>query len=406
MPRPRYFVFAALCLWVSACTESKGSSGRLDGGAWSIDGGAWSIDGGAWTMPVLGAVEAIAQVSQDALAAAGRRWTRTLFRNEAYRCGRTGSFTFLLIEREDLSATNAPLWVHLHGGSVGYYDDAQRYHGPEHLNDEESRDTLTGHVSEAVDGEVLRDNAIGRRLADGHRLLVVSMCDHDLYAGAGQVYPNNPHWPDGDRVEGLLATTAAIKYVATTSRDGTHRWPTSRIYLHGSSAGSVGSWNVGLALSRVGVRINGALLDSYVITSRAGALLASRCSPVNNNDPTFDRPSLEAKVGPFLADPALYLENNLPPPFPVLDLEGDMDEWCCGPSPLLPEAAAVGATNNCRWLHEDVTRRMDGLGPTVQSILVPGYGHVIADDPGAHQALVEAWYQATLAQAVAPSFPP
>lgn len=402
---PRSFVLA---LWLlgSACSTGQGGAPGDGGGAWSFDGRAWSLDGGAWTMPVLGSVDAVTQVSQDVLRAAGRNWTRTLFRNGAYRCGRAGYFTFLLLEREDLVGATAPLWVHLHGGSVGYYDDEKRYHGTESLNDEESRDTLTGHVSDAVEGDALRDNAIGRRLADGHRLLVVSMCDHDLYAGAGQPYPNNPHWPYGDRVEGLLATTAAIKYVATASQDSGRRWPTSRVYLHGSSAGSVGSWNVGVALTRVGVRINGALLDSYVVTSRAPALLAARCSPVNSGDATFDRTSLEAKVGPFLADPALYLENNLPPPFPVLNLDGDQDPWCCGPSAPLPEAADAGFTNNCLWVQEDVTRRMEGLGPTVKSLMVPGYGHVIADDSGDHQALVEAWYQATLDGAVAPTFPP
>lgn len=73
---------------------------------------------------------------------------------------------------------------------------------------------MQGKVQGKVPPETPRDNVIGHRIADGYRFLMPSMCDHDLYAGMGNEYPNNPNWPDGDRVEGLLATMAAINFTA------------------------------------------------------------------------------------------------------------------------------------------------------------------------------------------------
>lgn len=351
-------------------------------------------------------------VSRDRIAAAGAQWTRSFYRNLAYRCGRRGHYTFVVVEREDVAGRPTPLWVFLHGGSVGYYDDAGVYHGAEGLNDEESAAALSGHLTGGVTQSGTQDNALGRRIADGYRFLVPSMCDHDLYAGFGNVYPNNPNWPDagGDRVEGYLATEAAIHFVATSAgADGGVAWPTTLVLLHGASAGSAGAWHVGFGMARSGIRLNGALLDSYLVTPRIRPLVAAGCTPLNQ-DPAFDVSAVEAKIGVFLTDESLYLENNLPPPFAVFDLVGAVDGFCCGQYAAVPDAVDAGFANNCRWVHDALASRLPALGDAgvgVVSHVAPSLGHVIANDPGPHQQLLETWFQGVLSRSPSPPvFPP
>ncbi|MCS6800090.1 MAG: hypothetical protein NZ898_16490, partial [Myxococcota bacterium] len=75
------------------------------------------------------------------------------------------------------------------------------------------------------------------------RHMFVSMCDHDLYGGLGQPYPYNPHWGGTDTVDGALASMAAIHFVARGN--GRHPgYPTSLVFLSGSSAGGVGAYHV------------------------------------------------------------------------------------------------------------------------------------------------------------------
>lgn len=356
-------------------------------------------------MNVLGDRSRIQLVSEDTFQSGGSTFNRTFFRNAAYRCGRTGNFTFVVIERSDTVRQTRPLWVRLHGGGTGYYDASGRYHGVESFNDEESASQLTGYAADAIEGARFADNVLGRRLAEGYRLLIPSMCDHDLYAGTGQAYPNNSH---GDAVEGLSATTAALHFMITRRNgDGSVSWPTSLVFFHGSSAGSAGAWNVGSSLARAGIRINGALLDSYVITRRSRELVAVGCSPVNNEDPEFVLADLEEKIGPTVTDESLFIESSLPPPFPIYDLEGDQDPFCCGHIPAVAPARQLGYTSNCAWLHGRLIDGMTSLGPTVRAEVVPGRGHVIAGEVGPHQEHLETWLRAILAtEPDPPVFPP
>ena len=145
----------------------------------------------------------------------GSTFELDFYRNPAYECGLSGNYTFLVIEPRDNPGGEAPLWVYLHGGGVGYYDDQGVYHATrtqteDTWNHEESLEDLRDFRLPIGGNGQLLDNTRGRRLAEGYRLLIVSMCDHDLYGGLGTPYPNNPN--PGAEVNGLEATMAAVEY--------------------------------------------------------------------------------------------------------------------------------------------------------------------------------------------------
>ena len=93
------------------------------------------------------------------------------------------------------------------------------------------------------------------------RLVSVSMCNHDIYAGGDQPDPNNPNTtPDGRgrTVNGVFATKAAVQFARA-------RYPTSKTFLHGTSAGSAGVFGVAWALQQQGIAPAGAVADSGVV---------------------------------------------------------------------------------------------------------------------------------------------
>jgi hypothetical protein len=402
---------------------APGDAGALSDGGRPIDGGLAS-DGGippdGGVLPDGGAFivstdrSKIALVEVDSLVADGQTYRREFYRNTAYRCGRSGFFTFVIIEKSGAHSQEAPLWAFLHGGGVGYYDRSQTYHGGEGHNDEESKDDLTSHILPGFDvtpqnGSVVYSSkpvVVPRRLAQGYRLLLPSMCDHDLYGGLGNVYPNDPHWAaqGGDRVEGLQATLSAILFTAKgnglqgASRLAPH--PTSYVFLHGGSAGSAGTYHVSAAMARLGMKPNGAILDSYLVNTREEVLMGHGCTPTNQ-DPEFSIDSAKEKIGKFLSDPTLYVEATVSGAFafPMFDVVGSNDPYCCGGIEAVPEAAQAGFTNNCRWVHDVLEKaaaeRPDG---SLVSMVVSGLGHVITHDEGPHQTAIETWLAGILAK--------
>lgn len=100
----------------------------------------------------------------------------------------------------------------------------------------------------------------------GFRFLVPSMCDHDLYLGLGDVpEPYNPNIDANGqrpRADGFLALRSALEYTRT-------RYATTHIFIHGTSAGSVGALNLASILSLEGQSVSGVIADSgAVATSR------------------------------------------------------------------------------------------------------------------------------------------
>ena len=195
----------------------------------------------------------------------GSFWQVSYFRNAAYDCGLSGTHSFIIIEpRDGDDASLAPLWMFLHGGGMGYFAadgtyQATRGQTQDTWNHEEGLGSLLASLEARITDPQgsPEDTTLRRRLQEGYRLLLPSMCDHDFYSGLGTPYPNNL----GRQVNGLQATQAALAYARATR-------PTDKTFLHGTSAGAIGAYSLALAASRRGWHVDGAILDSSVLTPR------------------------------------------------------------------------------------------------------------------------------------------
>ncbi len=352
-------------------------------------------------------------VEEGTFKIVGVDFSGRFYRNKAYHCGKSGHFTFLVIEQQVSAGQKRGLWVFMHGGGVGYYDASGKYHGGEGANNEEPGGKLLAELSEHVmdedDGD-FKQTLILKRAQDGYRFLATSMCDHDLHSGMGTPYPNNPNWPGTpDTVDGLLATMAAIDFTAH-GNGKLPGYPTGMVFVHGTSAGSAGAYSVSHAFARNGIKLNGALLDAYVISERTAAVMGKGCTPSEDSDSNFEAQGVIDKVGAFVTDSPLFLENNLSSEFsiPYMDMISTGDEYCCGDHPVMPEVAAAGYDNNCRYVHGLVKEAVDGLGPgSLHKVLIAeAMGqHALSKVQGPHQEILEEWYQGIVATNPPPPWP-
>lgn len=178
------------------------------------------------------------------------------YRNLSYPCSINGYQTFVIGTKVG-SSDNAtrPLWVRMRGGGVGFFAPGGQPQ-PSAANKSEE--------SAATSIQFVRDVGLMSRVrsdAAAFRLVSVSMCNHDIYAGGDQPDPNNPNTtPDGlgRTVNGLFATKAAIQFARSL-------YPTGKTFLHGGSAGSAGAFGVAWALQLQGVAPAGAVADSGVV---------------------------------------------------------------------------------------------------------------------------------------------
>jgi len=163
------------------------------------------------------------------------------------------------------------LWVYLHGGGYGYFDKKGKYQtlknqNKDTWNHEENFETLTrvnnGKPVFDKGRFVDVDTTLTRRVKEGYRVLVVSMGDHDIYCGMGTPYVHNPK---GGEVNGLQATMAAVEYTVAN-------YPTTHVFAHGTSAGSIGAFALGFAFAQEGINLNGVVMDSGLITPRMIAI--------------------------------------------------------------------------------------------------------------------------------------
>lgn len=310
----------------------------------------------------------------------------TLYQNEGRRCGRRGQFSFLVIERE--ANEEAPLWVFLHGGGVGYYDDAG-YHPPdeESYNDAEDLASLQREVQHVVGEDWSKDTAMARAISQGWRVLVPSLCDHDMYLGIGQDYPGNP----GEQVEGLLATEEALRFVEEGSATVPAR-PTSRVVLMGMSAGAVGAHALAMRREEAERPVGAVLLDSLLWSRARQDLADSGCTPQQRAEPDFDWGAVGEKLGPFLEDPALYPEavvgSSVSPRFNLYALN---DPACCGDRELLSQA--TGYASNCAWAYAGFDENAAFPNDYYR---YEGQEHGLMAEEGEWQSRVEAWLYAVL----------
>ena len=172
-------------------------------------------------------------------------WNYEFYRNHAYTCGVSGYQTFLLAYREDTPLSERrPLWMRLHGGGGDTWLRDGTYSPPVHyprMLNEESFKLLKRHFGDPGLLEYVRGHSAG------FRFLVASLCDHDFYSGVGQIDPYNPHNPDENgkkrRLDGLPANLSALAFERGRLNSG-------HVFVHGTSAGSIGTMTLTIALGR------------------------------------------------------------------------------------------------------------------------------------------------------------
>lgn len=200
------------------------------------------------------------------------------YRNYAYTCSRNGYYTFVVAYPKKMSeSSKQPLWVRMHGGSMGAYSEDGSYLPERYCKggnspcwiDEESLEKLGSYLEESgLVAEI-------RKRGD-FRFLAPSMCDHDLYAGIG-THPekNNPNIDangEKPKADGLLALRSAIDYT-------TKKYPSSHVFAQGTSAGSFGASVLSMALSCENKNLSGAILDSGVRSRFHEQYIANGCHP-------------------------------------------------------------------------------------------------------------------------------
>lgn len=337
----------------------------------------------------------IVLVHQETNEEFGLTWELEFYRNLKYEGGLSGNYTFLVINPANNPDAEAPLWVYLHGGGVGYYDDQGGYptvlwQTEDTYNHEETFEAL-------FEGEVRRltvnqdvepmepiDQTLKRRIEEGYRILVVSYCDHDLYSGLGTLYPNNPV---GGEVNGLQATMAAIDFTAAN-------YPTTHVFAHGASAGSVGAFSLAISYAAEGTRLTAIVADSSIMTPRKLTIFDYFAgAPGFPFGAEFDPQGVIDKVGIF-ADP---LQPFLPETMvndgfadvPCLFIGGDTDPFDAGDQPPIPEAIAEGL-NNVDWVYDGLRQAVANQPDSPHQVsIIDGAGHVPADIPGVANDMVD-----------------
>jgi hypothetical protein len=329
----------------------------------------------------------IVELESYSASIGGLDFTVGLYRNDDYRCGREGTFPFVVLEPRGAVGEDRPLWVMLHGGGIGYYDAAGRYESTttEARNDAETVGELLRLPLRYLGADGANDTFVGDRIRAGDRLVLGSLCDHDLYLGLGQPYPNNPH--HADTVDGLLANLAMIEAV-TDATDAVTQRPTSSLWVLGTSAGSFGAYALAHNLWARGVEVAGVILDSGVLVQR---LLETPAGSM------FGEQGFVTKHGPYVAEESQWIDRAVAAGFdvPLFDTVQRGDRTCAGQ--VEPVAEAARFDSNCAWVHDGLADAIaEGGDPDLQQVHVyPGRIHTATDQPATEvQDDLRSWYDA------------
>ncbi|HEX7132909.1 MAG TPA: hypothetical protein VF228_10050, partial [Iamia sp.] len=287
-------------------------------------------------------------------------WRFEYYRNLAYPCSIRGYQTFTIATRlgQEPDAVQ-PLWVFMHGGGVGYFTAAGRPMPSAGQKVEESAALQRGN---ALAGE------LKGRIADdpaGFRMMAVSMCDHDIYAGPDIPDPNNPNrLPNGQprTVNGLFATKAAVQYALG-------RFPTDDYFLYGGSAGSFGTWPVAWGLEQMGIPPTGIVADSGVmnIAWQETTILSAECG--RGEEASVEIPK---RLHPDVINPAndpgrLIAQGRLTTP--VADVFSVGDPGQCGEMPIsCPVGSDTVTMGSVECMHEPVRRAIEAQGGASRSL--------------------------------------
>jgi hypothetical protein len=286
------------------------------------------------------------------------------YRNTAYPCSISGYQTFTISYRElQATTTAAPLWISLHGGAVGWFDQSGKPRPDDAFMREEGVGSMPGVGGLALMGKVLADPA-------GFRLLAVSMCNRDLYSGGGGLDPNNPNKlanGSAKTTNGLLATKAAIQFARS-------RFATTKHFLYGGSAGSIGAYSAAWALQQQGLAPAGIVADSFVLNQEWAQAVSSQGVPCPTAElAVANMTAIKARLHPDIGNVAnatdkLVAEGRLT--VPIAQVWNHGDPWGCGTSPMacpLPDGTTVvlGGTD---CMNEPLRRAIAAQGPSSRSL--------------------------------------
>ena len=329
---------------------------------------------------------------KETVSFVGSEWKLDFYRNLGYNAGLSGNCTFLVAEPLDNPGAEAPLWVYLHGGGIGYFDEQGVYHATgnqtqDTWNHEETFEDLRKIGLRPIidkNGQPI-DNTVTRRIKEGYRLLVVSMSDHDLYLGLGTPYPNNPK---GGEVNGLQATMAAIDYTVAN-------YPTTHVFAHGTSAGGLGVWGLAVGFAAEGKPLTGVVSDSGLSTPRSRLIFAAFSgAPRYPYAADFNLDGVVNKIGAFADHRSqFHPEAQVSAGFddvPVLFIGGKADPRALGGNqPPIAEAAAAGL-NNVDWVYDGIRQAVADQPDSPHKVsVIDGAGHSPTNKPGVANDIVD-----------------
>jgi len=300
------------------------------------------------------------------------------YRNTAYPCAITGYQTFAIGYRQGSVATaSQPLWVFMHGGGIGHFDSGGVARPDSQYMVEESLISLlyspAGSLTDAgLISLIGQDPAI-------FRVLGVSMCDRDFYNGIGAIDANNPNrQSDGSLIttNGMLATQAAIRFTKS-------QFATSKYFLHGGSAGSIGAYGLAWSLQKLGDPPAGIVPDSGLLNQEwLGAVVAQGIpcpTAVAAGAPmtAAEMAAVTARLDPQVADidnetHKLVASGRLT--VPVLNLWTLGDPYYCGSTsmqcPLRDGSTVTMGSTDCMYEPMRATVAAQGPGSRSQNLRV------------------------------------
>ena len=349
--------------------------------------------------------DGIALAGEQNQTAFGLDFDFDFYRNNTYSCGLSGNYTFMVVNPANGDETvEAPLWVFLHGGGAGFYDENGDYQavGDQTEDTWNREETFNDFLIVQLQGRTLangqlQDITLTRRIQEGYRVVMVSMCDHDQYSGLGTPYPNHPN--SGAEVNGMQATMSAVEYTVAN-------YPTTEVFAHGTSAGSVGVYNLAMSFAAQDIHLTGVVADS-ILSPRAFDLFDVYPGQAPRQ-PGWTYEGVGEKQG-FYGDinrsDVIAPEGRIDAGFdevPLLFVGGTSDPFCFWDLPPIPEAASAGQ-NNCEWAaqglidsiaaqpaspHQVANMAGEGHIPTntvstANNIVDTFIGDILADSPGA-----------------------
>ncbi|CAN5415201.1 hypothetical protein BH10ACT3_BH10ACT3_11180 [soil metagenome] len=288
-------------------------------------------------------------------------WQYDYYRNGDRPCAVSGYQTFVVATRvgSDPTAT-APLWVRMHGGGTGYFDSAGVAQPNNANKTEESATRLMNTISGGLAADV-------KATPEGFRMLTVSMCSHDVYAGNDTADPHNPNVvPSGAPVTttGLIATKEAIRFVRA-------HYPTDDTFLHGGSAGSAGSFHVAWSMQLEGEPPTSIVADSGIVNQQWEQAQIDQGLPCALGAEAAA--AIPARWDPMFADPAnqpdlLVADGRLT--VPVMHVWDKADHNTCGTTPMACERrdGSVVTLWSATCNHELMRLAIAGQGPASRSV--------------------------------------